>query len=506
MREVTIVSYGQIARILRARWRTIGVVAAGLVVAATLVSLVIPKRYTATASVLVDGRARDWLEDSSGALSVPGYLATQVGLIKSERIARRVIGALHLDEDKESRELWIDDTDGRGDYRAWLAVRLQKKLEVKPSRDSSIIDIAFTAKTPQRAAEVAQGFLEAYIDTTRELKTGPSRSYSDFFDARAKVARAELERVQRKHSAFQQSSGLMVSDERYDVETARLNDLTTRLASLQANENESKSRRAEADRTPQNMPEMLSSGLIASLTIELSKQESALRSVTARLGDNHPQVQEARAAIGELRQRISDEGKRLTGSLGVNDRVNGSRLLQLEAALDEQRTKVMKLKAVRDDASVLQRDVENAQRAYDSILARASQTALASESTQTNVVTVKDASEPADPSFPRLLLNVGVALLLGPLIGAIAAIVRELRDRRIYGAEDVTHGLKEPVLLEMPVVRTALQSRLPVRPKDFRSRIVGTPLLGMRTDQANERVKSWKWPWTIKTPSSKTRG
>ena len=57
----------------------------------------------------------------------------------------------------------------------------------------------------------------------------------------------------------------------------------------------------------------------------------------------------------------------------------------MRAALEAQRAKVLRMKAVRDEGLVLVRDVENAQRAYDAVLARFTQTSLESQTTQSNV-------------------------------------------------------------------------------------------------------------------------
>src|SRR5438876_214574 len=80
-----------------------------------------------------------------------------------------------------------------------------------------------------------------------------------------------------------------------------------------------------------------------------------------------------RAATADQRSRLDAATKRVSSSVGVNNSVNQSRLVALQADLDTQRAKVLRLKGLRDEAQVLQRDVENAQKAYEAVMAHVSQ-------------------------------------------------------------------------------------------------------------------------------------
>jgi capsular polysaccharide biosynthesis protein len=68
---------------------------------------------------------------------------------------------------------------------------------------------------------------------------------------------------------------------------------------------------------------------------------------------------------------------------------------------------------------------------------RVSQTALESESQQTNVLLLGTAVPPTKPSGPKIVLNTVLSIFLGGLLGLGAAFVRELMDRRIRDVEDL---------------------------------------------------------------------
>ena len=166
----------QFLAILAARWKTSLLVLLVTVVAVVSLSLLTPKKYTATASVMLDVRSPDPVAGAvlAGMMS-PAYMATQVDLMGSERVARRAIQSLGLNEDPQMREQWSTATKGQGDFEAWLSDALLQSLEIKPSRESNVISISYSSPDPNFAAAVANAFVRAYIDTSLELRVDPAR-------------------------------------------------------------------------------------------------------------------------------------------------------------------------------------------------------------------------------------------------------------------------------------------------------------------------------------------
>jgi chain length determinant protein EpsF len=456
-------SFRQFLAILQGRrWEVIGVWLA-LVLCVGIGTMLLPKRYTATAALVVDVKAPELFNstNSLNAAWVPSYVAMQVDVLTSELVARKAIDALGLDRDPQWRKAWLEETEGQGDLHAWLAAELRKKLEVKASLQSNAIYIGYTGASPQLAAAVTNAIVRGYINATVEMRARPTRQFTDFFDSRAKKLREDLEEAQARLSAYQREHGILAKDERLDAETARLNELNLQLIALQAQVAESASRRELAVADPAHSPEVLGNAMVAGLTADLNRHQARLQELTTRLGDEHPQVLETRASIAEVRRRIAAVSTQVSSSVASTETVNRSRLARLESSLAEQRAKVMKLKEVRDKVDVLGRDVESAQKAYDMVLARASQTDLESQNTQTNVSVIKLASEPVKPSSPSLRLNLAVAFVVGLMVAAGIAVLREVVDRRVRTREDIVAGLQVVMLGELVDTATTARRWLP---------------------------------------------
>lgn len=444
-------TFRQFLSILIARKRLFIAVMLGVLIPAVVLSFVLPKRYTAMASVVVDVKPDPLSAIAYQSLMTPGVIATQIDIIQSDRVARRVVRALKLTEVPQVREQWRDDKNGEGDIESWLVDKLQKDLDVKPGRESSVINVFYRAPDPRFAAALANAFVQAYIETSVELRVDPAKQYSSFFDVRAKESREALEKAQNKLSAFQNEHGLIMTDERLDVENQRLNELSSQLVLIQALSAEAGSRQAQANAgSGDKLQEVSSHPVVAALRADLSRSEARLQEISARLGDSNPQVVELKANIAELRQRIDAEVKRLTAGVGVSNNISRQREAQQRAEVEAQRAKVLKLKQVRDEGAVIMRDIENAQRNYDNITQRQSVTSIESQATSSNASLLTSAAPPIEPSFPKVPLNVALGIFVGALLAVGVVMAAELRDRRVREIDDVRELLGLPVIGVLP--------------------------------------------------------
>lgn len=445
-------NFVQFLAILRARYKLALAAFLVVVVIALTVSLLVPKSYVASASVVVDSTRPDPLSAAlySGGLN-SSVIATQVDVIQSDRVALKVVRNLKLTENSEVREQWQEATKGEVSMEQWLGGVFQRSLDVKPSRDSNVISVIYKAADPKFAAAMANAFVQAYLETNIEMRVDPARQYSSFFDQRAKESRELLEKAQSRLSEFQRDKGIIATDERLDVETARLNELSSQYVGLQSLASDSGSRQAAArSSSADRMQEVLANPLIAGLKSDQARSEARLQELTAKLGEKNPQVIEARANLAELKARIDTETAKVTSSLGIVNNINQQRAGETKAQLEAQRAKVLLMKASRDEGLVLLRDVESAQRTYDQIMQRLNQTTLESMATQSNVTVLSQAVVPTDPASPRVVLNMVVAVFAGTLLAVALAIALEMLDRRVRTVEDVVQAVDLPIVGVLP--------------------------------------------------------
>lgn len=443
-------TFNQFLRIIRARWILAVAVLLFSVTATVAISFILPKSYMASATVMADVRPDPVSVITTGNMLASSYLATQVDIIESPNVAQRVVRTLKLTDNPTMRERWEKETNSKGDYTAWVADVISKGLEVKPSRESNVIEIMYEGAEPSFSAALANAFARAYIESTIQIRVDPARQYSDFFEDRAKLAREKLEKAQSRLASAQREKGIVATEERLDVETARLTDLAAQVTGLRALKAETDSRSTQARSNPDQLQDVLNNPVIANMKASLIVQEGRLQELSEKYGDAHPSVQEARANVNTLRSRVRAETGRVTGSVRINNTMANAREAEAVSAFDEQRQRVLKLKDARYELQVLEREVDTAQRIYDSIQARLSQTNLESNASQSGIYLLSAATEPTTAASPRIFLNFAVSIVLGTLLALMTAMTVELFDRRVRGALDIDQALELTVVGVLP--------------------------------------------------------
>jgi chain length determinant protein EpsF len=444
-------TFSRLGTTLRARWRA-GLTAFVLVLGAGVaLTALLPRKYTAEASVLLDVRTADPIAGQPlQPLAFTSYMATQVDLLLSERVIRGALRRTGLDQDAELDARWQEATEGRGDKLSWLSDAILKNAEVVPARESNVITLRYTDPSDQRAADVANAIIDAYIATTVELRAVSARRQDSFFDQRAKALREAVRQAQAALSEHQRKAGIVANDEKLDIENARLSELSSQLVAARTAAQDSAARQALANRDPAQMPEVMGSPVVSGLVADLARQQVRLQEMETRLRPAHPSVIEARTTIAQLRQQIDEQSRKVAASLDVNRSVGDSRVAQLSAAVEAQRAKVLDLKLKRERAQVLQRDLDNAVQAYGSVAQRSDHASMEGQARLDNVSKIKEATPPALPSRPRALLNLVVALVLGTLAGLATAVVREVRDPRLREDADIEQLLGHVALGRLP--------------------------------------------------------
>jgi polysaccharide biosynthesis transport protein len=443
-------SFERFAAVLRARWKLMLAVWLTAIVAAVLLSLLAPPRYTATVALMVEPRVPDPLVGAAMPNGMPNHIPTEIEVVRSERVALSALEMLGLQDDPEWRERWMERTGGRGDFKVWLAEELLRNLQVRPTRESNVLSVSFSARQPDTAAKVADAVTQAYIRNTAALQQEPARQYNARFDALSTRLRQQLEQAQAKLAEYQQKHGIVSTDDKLDVENTRLTELSSQVAALQAAAADAQERRRQSVNNPGGFGEVQRNPAVFALATEVARQEYRLTELLSRRGEQHPDVMEARQSLAGLRERLDTASRRATEGIGIESRIAGDRLTQARQALEEQRAKVLALKAERNGAQVLQREVDNAQRAYDAVLLRVSQTSAEAGAVRGTVSILKSAAAPLRQSWPRPGLTIAAAAVAGFLLAAFVALWREASNRRLRIASDVTQQLGQSLLVVLP--------------------------------------------------------
>jgi chain length determinant protein EpsF len=393
---------------------------------------VTPKTYQATTDLLVDSRA-----DPIAGTVIGGsnYIATQISILQSERVAIGVVKRLRIGETPSLVDQWKQTTEGKIPLENYYANLLRKGLLAEPLRGSNVIRLTFDGADPKFVTAVVNTYAQAYLDLTIDLRVEPVRQYADWFDDRLKSLRQNVETAQTKLSDYQRAKGIVGNDQRADVEAQRLDALLAQLVSVQGDNMAISSRQKTS--VGELSPDVQASPVVQAIKSELSRTENKLKEVSITLGPNHPQRVQLEVQLTELRQQLSQEMSRVSGSTTVAKTTGGLRESELRAVIAAQKERVLSLRAERDEMAVLAQDVEAAKRIYDSVLQRSNQLNLEKQTDQANVAILSPAVEPNTPAKPNVPKYLAASVLGALAAGLAAAFGLEMLNRKVRVVEDI---------------------------------------------------------------------
>lgn len=439
-------SLSQFFSIMRARARLAGVILLATLLLALAWVVIRPATYVARAPVLVDTRPDPTTKQEGWQpVDTQAYLSTQIDIIKSDKVAQRAVELLPADQ--EPMLSLRKEAASRPQPQVWMAHEIQQGLDVKPARESNIVNIEWKGRSPQAAARVANAFAQAYLDTSVNLKTQPAQRYADWFDTQVKDAKQRLEQAQARLSDFQQKAGIISSNEQGDYETARLKDLNDQLLIAQGR------RQVGSGETSS---QVMQSPLVNNMRADVARLEAKIQEGSATMGPNHPKMREMQAELRSMQSRLAAESARVGSGAAVAAHASAARIRELQDEINAQKTRVLATNKARGELSVLQREVDSAQKAYETVAASASQSRLQAMQTQSNVVFLGSATAPLDASGPTKRQIMMLALAAGLVLAMAGALLAELLNRRVRSVEDLSMVTDLPILGIVPAPKARI--------------------------------------------------
>jgi uncharacterized protein involved in exopolysaccharide biosynthesis len=194
---------------LRLLWESRGflgrVAAAGLLLSA-LIALLIPSRYQSVARLMPpDSQSGSGLAMAAAALSggaggLGGMAGQLLGLKSTSDLLVGILGSRTV-EDKLIQNFDLRKVYGvrrMEDARKILAAQ----TDVSVDKKSQIITIGVTDKSPQKAAAMAQAYVEELNRTLAEVSTSSARRERIFLEGRLQAVNQDLEAAEKAFSQF----------------------------------------------------------------------------------------------------------------------------------------------------------------------------------------------------------------------------------------------------------------------------------------------------------------
>ena len=449
------------------RWLILGAIGAGIA-GGVIVTLLTTPTYRSTVLVELNPPVVEVMRDEQrGQLpqNDRSFLATQYGLLQSRALAERVAQDLNL----AANDAMIPNEEMPREARQRYVVNtLLKNLSVIPTRDSRLVQIAFTSDDPQLAVRIANGFAESFISTSLERRYQASSYARDFLQRQIGIVRQELENSERQLVAYAQQQGIINTGSGSGGtgtagagQTDAGTPTSDSLVALNRELSEATARRIAAEQRYRQSQSATNTAEVGERTAELRNQLATARAEyqdkLAIFQPDYPEMVRLRSRIQALEQAITGESANVRAQRAGTLRGEYNAALAeergLQARVDQLRGAVLNLRGRTIRYNILQRDVDTNRALYDALLQRYKEIGVAGGIGSSNASIVDRGEIPTQPFRPNLLLNILIGLALGFASGIGLALLLEFINDTIKSPEDVREKLRISYLGGVPPVK-----------------------------------------------------
>ena len=429
----------------------------GCMALAALLALVLPKTYTADATLsydpqipLIKGGGGLAMTDAQRDAAIDTQLAAVATLAVAELVAATVDPAANTALQDEAGK-WAAASERPLSRNEALGTALLDHVTARRIGQTQTFTIGFSAGSPVQAALIANGFAAGYLGMADRRKAALTDGGTVQLDARVAALRRQANAADSRLAAFRLANNVLEMPDTVAAEQ-ELTALRGQLAEArgQAALAATRSAMADVDRAGADELTVVGGGsggtvdtaAISTLTGQRAATAADLAALLSRYGEKHPTVVAARRQLAEIEAQLAEVMRGNRNSAAVEAHAAGARAQALATSLRDAETRLAG--NVSHDPQLL--DLRNSalavRLAYQDVLKlSADQTALRAL-TQPDAQVIAPATPPLRAKTPRLGVDLLVGLAVGLGAALTAAFIREKWLHTLGSVDDIARWLE----------------------------------------------------------------
>jgi len=410
----------------------------------------------------------------------PQFLETQLQIIRSKPVAAKVVESLGLatryaswflaSDDKktpawEETLTWVKDmlksfsaTEDEGDGLEGakqsdvdiIADALIKELEIKPTKDSKIVNISYKFKNPIIASMVVNAFTRAYTDELLEMRMKATGYTVEWMSKKAEEQRKQLETAEKALNAYMRQQDIVAIENNVSIGPQRVNELSAKRTVTETRKEElraiSERLRAVTPEEALAVPAVSDDKVIQDIRRNLVKAEQTILEHSKKYGRRHPVMIRSTNELALLQNKLTMETERVIQSIQNNYEMARENVKNLKVQLLTAKSEAITLSEKYVQYKILKRDVETYRHLYNALIAKIKEQTLSEEVQTVSVWTVETAVPPVAPVNTHRTRNLLLGVLLGLFGGVGLAFFVEYLDNTVKSVAEAEDRFGLPVL------------------------------------------------------------
>jgi polysaccharide biosynthesis transport protein len=437
----------------RHAWRLAGFVISA-VVATALVSLRMTPLYDSTATLYVERQeakgvvGQDSQISNSASVDADMLLASQIKLILSDSVVRPIAQKYDL----LYQERQVQDRNEMP--RAEAAPILLKRLEVTRPPNTLLLQIRYRSPDPELAADVVNGIAASYIEHAYKLRVQSAASLSRFMERQVEELKAKMEASSARLAQFEKELNVINPEEKTSLLSARLLQLndeygkaqTDRMRAQAASEATRDGTLEAAEASAQGVP-------LRALMDRWNEARQKFAEAREHFGANHPELRRIQAALQELEAEVDAARRSTIRRVAVEYEEAYARERMLKTSLGETKAEYDRLNLRSFEYQRAKREADADRKLYEELVRKIREVGI-NASVQNDALRIADPGRPAwKPVFPKLYLNLLLALVCSLFIGITAAILSDAADSTVRDPDQASRTFNTQVIGLLPAVK-----------------------------------------------------
>ncbi len=332
-------------------------------------------------------------------------------------------------------------------------------VAVEPVRGSRLVDVSFTSTSPGFAAEAVNTLVNEYVEQNLEIKLQSTQNMLEWIDNEVAKQETKVEESERQLAEYREKQDALSLDDKNNLVASRLNHNNDELMRIRATRIQKQAvfdqvKSIAAGTAPDAIPAIAQNAQVQAIKSKLVELQREKGRLSERYDFKHPAVVAIGNQIQDAQHQLELEAAKALQSVKN----------EYETAVIEERVLSMNLEAAKADAmdltrkgiayNVMEREANSNRQVYEALLQRENEMRISSNSRSNNVRIVDRAEVPKAPLAPSdgrtwlRIIAVGLIVSLGVVFGL------DYLSDTIKTPDDITRGLKMPLLGLVPSVRT----------------------------------------------------
>ncbi len=421
--------------------------------------------YQARTSIEIESLNENFLNikevnpTQSGAGSQTSDIQTQIRILQSESLIEGVAGKLKSAQAPKMAEgrlsawrkaLNLPQVAPEDQYQRSISFA-SSGLRVRAVGGTRIVEVLVDSTDPETAAAFANALANEYIEQNLESRWKTTQKTTEWLARQLDGMRVKLEQSDDRLQRYARQAGLIFTDEKTNVSSAKLAQIQESLSAAQSERVTKQSRFEMANSSPpEALPDVLNDTSLRDYQSKLTELRRQVAELTSSFTAEYPKVKRIEAQYAVIEAAFTRERGAILKRI-KNEFEEAQRREHLFAA--EYTTQALLVSGEGERAiqyNILKREVDSNRQLYDTLLQQLKQANIASALRASNVRIVDPAKKPGRPYKPDASRNTIIGLLGGLVAGAAFVLMRDRADRSIKEPGDAPSYLNIPELGVIP--------------------------------------------------------